>query len=207
VPLAQALVDFKARVAQGDSLIASAHRTDAAGTPFFTPLDQQQITVAAFLNMFIGWEEFLESSLLHLMAGYPTINGGLPVRHVVPPTPEHARLIVKGVSRFFDYSNHEFVRKIVEIYFDQGYPYEPHLAAIMQTMQDLKTIRNACAHVTASTHIPLAGLATRIAGQPVPDLTVYRILTMTDPRAGSAGTVLETYKTTLLVTAELIAQG
>ena len=157
--------------------------------------------------MFIGWETFLESSLIHLMAGYPTISGTLPVRRIVPLTPEDARGIVKGVGPYFDYGRHDNVRKVVGMYFDQGYPYEPHLGGIFQHLSDIKTIRNSCAHITASTQLPLSTLAGRIAGQPVPAVTAYKLLTMADPRPGSAGTVLETYKATLLVTAELIANG
>jgi hypothetical protein len=208
VPLAQALTDFKACVAQCDNLIASAHRADAIGVPIFALIERQQITAVSFLNMFIGWETFLESSLLHLMAGYPTIGGTLPTRRVSPLTTDDARNMVKGAGRqYFDYTNHGNVQITVRMYFDQGYPYEPHISSIYQDLSDLKTIRNSCAHVTAATQIPLRTLAFRIAGQPVPDLTVYKLLTMTDPRPGSMGTVLESYKSKLLVTAELIAHG
>jgi hypothetical protein len=207
VPLTQALVDFKASVMQCDNLIASAHRTDTAGASLFPVIDQQQISVAAFLNMFIAWETFLESSLLHLMIGRPTVSGNLPVRRVVPLTIDDARGLVKGISRHFDYANHMNVRLVVRMYFDNGYPYEPHLSSIYQELDDLRTIRNSCAHITASTRLPLEGLATRIARRPVAGLTVYKLLTMPDPTSAGAGTVLETYKRKLIVAAELIAQG
>jgi hypothetical protein len=40
-----------------------------ANSPFLPPIDRQQITVAALLNMFIAWESFLEASLVELMTG------------------------------------------------------------------------------------------------------------------------------------------
>jgi hypothetical protein len=53
MPVAQMLQDFKTGVAQCDSLIANAHGVHASGLPFLSPVDQQQITAAAFLNLFI----------------------------------------------------------------------------------------------------------------------------------------------------------
>jgi hypothetical protein len=64
MPLASVLADFKAAVAQCESLIANAHREDAAGVALFPVTDQSQITVAAFLNLFIAWAMFIESSML-----------------------------------------------------------------------------------------------------------------------------------------------
>jgi hypothetical protein len=138
------------------------------------------------------------------MVGHSTINGHLPVRRVIPVTTADARQLVKGMSSYFDYANHGNVRSLALMYFDQGYPYEPYLSSIYQDLSDLKTIRNSCAHITASTSLPLQGLATRIAGQPVAGLNVYKLLTMT---VAGGDTVLETYKRKLLVTAELIAKG
>lgn len=64
MPLSRALADFRNAVSQCDSLIVSAHRQDAAGNSLFQPLDREQITIAAFLNMFIAWEGFLEESVI-----------------------------------------------------------------------------------------------------------------------------------------------
>ncbi len=157
--------------------------------------------------MFIAWETFLEETLLPLMIGHPTIGGALPVRRVIPLTIDDARDIVRGVNQFFDYTNHMNMRLIAQRYFDQGYPYEPHLSSIYQDLSDLKTLRNSCAHTSKTTQTSLEALAQRIAGLPMPGASVYKVLTMSDPRPGSAGTALETYKRTLLTAADLIAKG
>ena len=192
---------------QCDNLIASAHRTDGAGAPLFQLRDREQITVAAFLNMFIAWEGFLESATLNLMAGESTISGRLPTRRVLPATISDAAAMIKGVMQRFDYSNHQNVRTIVNMYFEQGFPYEPCLSAMYEDLSDMKTIRNSCAHITATTQVPLATLGTKIAGQPIPNLTVYKLLTMTDSRPHSGGTVFESYKSKLMAAAQLIATG
>jgi hypothetical protein len=207
MPVAQALAEFKAAVAQCDSLIANAHQANATGAALLPALDREQITVAAFLNMFIGWETFLEVSLAHLMAGAPTISGVAPKKYVSPITPNDACAMIIGAMRFFDYANHDHVRKMVNLYFHNGYPYEPHLSGIMSDLADLKTMRNASAHVSSTTQMKLEGLALRIFGQPKPGITLYQILTAVDPRSSLVDTVFLTYKNKLILTAELISTG
>ena len=61
------------------------------------------------------------------------------------------------MMRYFDFANHEYVKKIVRMYFDKGYPYEPHLSAITVDLSDLRIMRNASAHISSSTQVTLEG--------------------------------------------------
>jgi hypothetical protein len=207
VPLAQVLLDFNGSVAQCDSLIANAHRTDGVGTFLFPTVDRQQITVAAFLNLFIAWETFLESSLSEFMIGSATTNGTVPVKYVSPIDAEAARQFVIGVRPYFDYANDEYMRKVVQMFFEHGYPFEPHLSAIVSELRDLRTMRNASAHISSTTQTALESLALRILGQPQAGITLYQLLTMSDPRSTTGDTVFLAYKNRLVVTAELISRG
>jgi hypothetical protein len=207
VSLAQILHDFNSSIAQCDSLIANAHRADAAGVPLLPSLDQQQITVAAFLNLFIAWETFLEASLMELMTGSLTTTGTAPNRFVAPMNTSAARELVTWMGRYFDYGNHQNVAKAVRLYFENGYPYEPHLSAIYSDLNDLRTMRNASAHITANTQTALESLAVRVTGSPQPGISLYQLLTMTDPRTATRGTIFLTYRDKLAVAAELIANG
>ncbi len=207
MPLAQILADFGLAAAQCDSLIANAHKTDAAGVAFLPPIDQQQITVAAFLNLYVAWETFLESSLSDLMIGGATISGSLPVKYVNPINVDTARTMLIGVQRFFDYGNHDFVRKMVSIYFQNGYPYEPHLSAVNSDLADLRTMRNASAHISSTTQTALESLAQRLFAGPRPNIDLYSLLMANDPSSPGGDTVYLTYKNKLMVIAELIAQG
>lgn len=205
--LAQVLAAFQGAVAQCEGLIASAHRTDGAGVFLFSQADREQITVAAFLNMFIAWERFIASSLAELMTGVPTIGGAAPVKYVSPVDVVAARKLLVGVMKYFDYGNHEFVRTMSKLYFDQGYPYEQPIASIVADLSDIKIMRNSCAHTDATTQLPLESLRIRIFGQPQQGVTVYQMLTAVDPRSAAGDTVFVTYKNKLLVTAELISNG
>ena len=205
--MAQALADLKAAVSQCDSLIANAHQVDDKGKSILPVIDREQITVAAFLNTFIAWERFLEETIADLMIGGTTISGQAPVRYVVPLNLKDANAMIIGVRPYFDFANHDNVRKITGMYFQNSYPFEPHLSSIFSDLADLKTLRNASAHISSSTQTALESLAGRIFGQRRSGITLYQLLTAVDPRSTANDTVFLTYKNKLMVTAELIAQG
>lgn len=206
MPLANILAEFKASVAQCDGLIASAHRNDAAGAPLFPVGEQQQITIAAFLNMFIAWETFLEASLAEFMLGNPTLKGTNPLRYVTPPTVELAKAIVIHVRDYFDYGNHGYVKKIVDAYFRDGYPFQPHLDGLIGDLSDLRTMRNSAAHISSTTQAALEGLALRVLKAPSLGITLYTLLMKNDPDI-AGNTIYVSYRDKLLLAAELIAQG
>lgn len=206
MPIAQALADFKASVAQCDSLIANAHQLNQVGAYFLPEIDRQQVTVAGFLNFFIAWEWFLETTLAELLRGSLTMNGTAPVKYASPPDAAAAKKMVIGTHKYFDYGNHEKLRQVAEIYFQNGDPFQPHLNSIFTDLQELRTMRNSSAHISSSTQTALEGLSLRLLARPSPGITLYQLLTAQHPN--SAGqTVFATYKAKLLVTAELIAQG
>lgn len=208
MPLGITLGEFQARVAQCDSLIANAHQVDATGMPLFPPLDRQQITVAAFLNFFVAWEGFIEDALTKVMAGNPTILGKHPAaRFVAPATQEAAKAMVIGIQRYFDYANNDNVRRVVMMYFDGGYPFEPHLSAITSDLADLRTMRNASAHISSTTQKALEALAQRIFSTPKPGIDLYSLLTTTDSRSATGATVFAEARDKLLAAAALIANG
>lgn len=201
-----ALAAFQSEVQQCDSLIANAHKVDATGMSLFPARDQQQITVAAFLNLFIAWESFLEACFVSLMTGGATISGAAPNRFASPASTRAAHAMIIGINRYFDFANIENVRKVAGIYFEQGYPFEPHLTAVVVDLTDLRTMRNASAHVTSTTQISLEGLAQRILGTPQPGISLYGLLTAMHP-AGAGQTVYATYRDKLLAAAQLVADG
>jgi hypothetical protein len=207
MPVTLALTTFQSDVQQCEGLIANAHGVDSSGAFLFPPKDREQITVAAFLNLFIAWESFLESSLAAFMIGTPTLSGGAPVRYVTPPTLVMAKELLVGVMKYFDFANQEYVRRIARKYFQNGYPYEPHLAAIHGDLIDLRTMRNASAHVSTTTQTALESLALRLFAQPAPGIRLYDLLTRIDPNAGNGDTIFVSYKNKLLATAQLIANG
>lgn len=207
MPIALALATFIQRSAQCDSLIANAHKVDVHGAALFPTLDRQQITVAVFLNLFVAWEEFLETTLTNFMAGAPTLSGTQPVRFAVPSTVGMARAMVIGMNRYFDYANHEYVRRAVSMYLENGYPFEPHIGSILSNLADLRTMRNASAHLSSTTQMSLESLAQRIIGTPQPGIDLYALLTHIDPKSAFGNTVFAEHRDTLLAAAHMISTG
>lgn len=124
----------------------------------------------------------------------------------MPLNTSAAQSLVIGTMKYFDYSNHDNMRKIAGLYFQNGYPYEPHLSGIFSDLQDLKTMRNASAHISSTTQTALESLALRIFAAARPGIRLYDLLTTNDPRSAGS-TVYVGYKTKLVVTAELISHG
>jgi hypothetical protein len=178
---------------------------DAAGNHILPLIDRKQITVAAFLNMFIAWETFLESAFAAYMTGEPTAAGRLPTRYVSPQSTDEAKVMLIGTQRFFDYGNHENVRKIARMFFQNGDPFEPHISSLIGDLADLRTMRNASAHITSTTQTALDALAQGIFGAPRPSIDLYTLLTSVDPRIPGGVTVLAAYRDKLLIGAGLIA--
>jgi hypothetical protein len=193
-------------VAQCNSLIANAHKLDAAGSPLFPKLDRDQITEAGFLNMFKAWETFLESTLYAYMTGIPTLSGSVPTKYVSPPTVILASKMVAGHKTYFDFANPVSFKQLISVYFDNGYPFEPAIGSINSELEGMRTIRNACAHISTNTQRSLETLALRLTGSPqigisAADLLLYQIVN-TPP-----ATVFSTYKEAVLTSAEVIAKG
>jgi len=203
----QSLASFQGSLSQCDNLISNAHTLSLTGDHYFTTRDREQITVAAFLNMFIAWEEFIEAAVNDYMMGDATLNGTLPIRYVTPPSRDHSAKMVIHTGRYFDYANHDNVKKLAKLYFDTGYPFETPINSMTQELADLKTMRNACAHLSSTTKTALEGLAVKIFGSPQPGISVYQMLTALDPRTNPKVTVYAAYRDKLLLAAGIIAQG
>jgi len=206
MPVQAALDEFQAAITQCDNLIANAHQiSPTTDAPVLPEMDRRQITVAAFLNMFIAWETFLESCLAAFLSGSPTLIGNVPIKYASPINPAAARKMIIGVNRYFDYGNHGHVKKVAEIYFENGAPFQPHLDSVYSTLDDLRTMRNSSAHVSSSTQTGLESLALRLLGAPSQGITLYALLTSTDTTTGS--TIFQKHKEVLVATAIAIATG
>lgn len=205
--LGASLAALQTQSAQCAALIASAHRLDATGLDLFSATEREMITTSAFLNTFKLWEGFLEDSMSKYLAGKRPIGGAYVRKRASPANEQAAKTMLVGVMKFFDYANHDYVRKIAGIYFDAGGPYEPHLSAVFTDLADLRIMRNAAAHISSTTQASLEGLAQRIFATPQPNITLYDLLLRVDPRSPTGETVFASYQTKLLATAELIARG
>ncbi len=200
--LADTLQDFRDCIHRCNELIVVAHGDHG----LFKSAHIEQVTISAFLNLFIGWEKFLEQALVGYMLGLPTLNGKFPVKYVSPIDWTAAQNILKGVNTYFSYSNHGNVKKIVRMYFENGYPFEPCLSSINQQLEHLKTMRNSSAHIDTTTQAKLDNVHNAILGRPTTNTSLYQLLLSPIP-AERGVKVYEKYRDTLEAAASDIATG
>ena len=207
MPIAAALAEFHTSLGQSNAIIAAAYRVDSASKFFFTATEQSVLVESAFLRVFIAWEAFLESTFIHYMLGVPSVRGTVVPRCVTPRDAEHAHSIVVGGMRHADWSTPDFVRKVARLFFDFGEPYETVLSQIHSDLLDIKTVRNAAAHLSSSTSTQLDALASRKLKSPSLGMTVARFVMHADPSSPNGESMMQTYTASLSSAAHLIADA
>ncbi len=78
------------------------------------------------------------------------------------------------------------------------------MATISSELSDLKTVRNAAAHLSSTTQHQLDGLSTRVLGRAISNTDVASFMMQLHP-LDSTKTVLQYYQNLLDITAENIA--
>ncbi|GDX10900.1 hypothetical protein LBMAG57_26720 [Verrucomicrobiota bacterium] len=205
MPIGTALTAFRAEIATHQGYITNAFVQDAAGNYLMGAQQQSFVVDSAFLRMFIAWETFLEEVFVRYLLGNPSVAGTLAVLFANPGTEERAREMLVGTQKYVDWANPEIVRKLSRIYFNNGEPIGPAISAIQSDLFDLKTVRNAAAHLTTTTGRLLDALATRRLGHNCINISVSGFVLAPDPTPGAAGSILDSYIVLLDATAHNIA--
>lgn len=193
MPLLSALTDYRARVTSNVQHISRAFTQDSSGKYILTSAEQSFVVDAAFLRMFIAWESFLEEIFVGYLMGYPSSAGRVATRYATPMSERHARELLIGTQKYVDWANPEIVRKLAQLFFDRGEPIGPLVASIQTDLFDLKTVRNAAAHLTSTTGGALDALATRKLGKHSQGVSVSDFLLSIDASSGGAATVIDSY--------------
>ena len=205
MPQATLLTGLSTAFAFANGIVVDAHTCDAEGQFTKSPDVRAFMTEAAVLKLFIAWERFLEQSFLNYLMGAPSITGATVTRYLAPTSMHHAHQVLVGTQRYVDWGNPAVVKRLSQLYFDAGHPYETALAAVQSDLSDLRAIRNAAAHLSTSTSDQVDKVALRRLGRPVVGITVYDLVTAAGPHGGD--TILQGYQNLLVATATLIAQA
>jgi hypothetical protein len=118
----------------------------------------------SFLRIFLAWEAFCEKTFLLYMLGEQTDTGYSPYRYVAPTDNTHAYNLVKTKKDFFDFSNHTGVIERAELFFQNGEPYRNILRTKNSELSDIKTIRNAIAHISKDSQDKFINMVTHNLG-------------------------------------------
>jgi hypothetical protein len=171
------LQSFRNTCADARRFVAAAHVQNPPGGAYLWPQADRFLAVeAAFLKTFIAWEHFQEEAFHHLLLGRPTGSGRVIARFALPLDAEHATRILVGTAKHVDWSVPDTVRKLAKLYLQGGDPFENVLPAVHSDLLDLKTIRNAAAHLSTTTTAPLEALASRLLGVQASKTNVAELL-------------------------------
>lgn len=202
--LSDCVSDFRSGVSQINSIVQKAYDTDPAGKDIFTEDQKDFIVSSAFLKMFIFWESFVEESFAKYLVGEASTDGNYVNKFVTPNDRSHALKILIGTQKYVDWANHEIVKRLANLYFEDGEPFSTNISSITTDLADLKTIRNAAAHLSSTTQHQLDALASRVLGRQVSNTTVGQFVVQLHPNNASR-TILQNYQDVLDVAAENIA--
>jgi hypothetical protein len=133
--------------------------------------------------------------------------GNAITRYVQPLDEQHAIKLLIGTQKYVDWSNPEIIKKLSNLHFAPGNPFDTFVSSMMADLFDLKTIRNAAAHLDSTTRRQLDSLGTRKLKRLCNNLKVSELIFAVDPDSAANETILTTYLNKLDVCAEGIANG
>jgi len=201
------LTDFQKCISSSKAAISNAHVSDSSGRYIFDKQSRHFITESAFLNLFKGWELFLENTFISYMMGKLSMSSHKFTCYAKPLNRQHAYRIITGNQKYFDWSTPESVRKLSNNFFNNGDPYDLRISSIHQDIQDMKTVRNSTAHNTQSTGTPLDALASRKLLKSVSNIRAAEFLLSLDPISTTNNTFYLSYSEILEITADNIAHA
>lgn len=202
--LADTLEEFRAGIAQTNSLVSMAYEQDSHGNDIFDSKKKDFVISSAFLKLFIYWESFIEASFSKYLIGELSTDGTAVTCFVSPSDRDHALKILIGSQKYVDWANHEIVRRLANLYLENGEPLASNIASISRELSDLKTVRNAAAHLSSTTQHQLDALSTRVLGRTISNTDVASFIMQLHP-SDSTRTVLQYYQNLLDLAAENIS--
>lgn len=182
-----------------------AFRQQSDGQYMYDYEQRNFIVNAAFLKFFFSWESYLEDIFKCILTGKPSIEGNIIPSLLQAQDEAHAGKIIIGVHKYFDWANHEYVIQISNILIGTPNPIHSAINSIRSDLQDMRTIRNASAHLTSTVQTPLNSLYQRLTGILKTDTIPSDILFKNEP--STRKTYWNYYKDLLDIAAENIAKG
>ncbi len=203
MPINSSLAKFRDCITKVNSYVDIAYEQKDDGQDKYSQDEKEFIVSSAFLKLFIGWEEFLESVFIKFLTGTPATTGSVILGYVSPIDEKHAQKIVIGNQKYVDWANHVIVMRLANLFFENGGPIASSIARIAQDMSDLRTIRNAVAHISTTTQRGIDAVASRKLERPISNIGVAEFITSISPEDPTK-TILQTYQLVLDITAENI---
>lgn len=203
--VAEVLAQYRKEVSDSNKYLLEAFRQNPDGDYFLEQSHRKFIVDAAVLKFFKAWETFLETIFKCFLLGEPTLQGTTIKTYAIARDEDHAVRLLVGINTYFDWSNHEKVIQLSKLYLEETNIVESEIKKIVLHLKDLKIIRNAAAHLTATTRIPLESLYQRLTGKQIRDIDISKVISLKEPN--TTLTYWDFYQKALDIVAENIANG
>jgi hypothetical protein len=184
---------YKQEVATCKQYITRAFTQDSSSNYILNIDEQYFIVESAFLRIFIAWETFIENAFISYLLGNHSAAGRQPTRFAAPQSETQAHQMLIGTQRYVDWASPEVVRKLSQIYFDNGEPINSTISSINSDLIDLKNIRNAAAHLSSTSIKAFQGVVNRKLGTIPAGVSVSSFLLSLDPSNSANITMLDQY--------------
>ena len=201
---ADCLQHYRDSVIEAESFISEAHIKDASGNYIHPERYRNFVMSSAVVRFSIAWESFLENIYCAFLLGEQDTQGRAVSCCVSATSIEHAHKLLIGTNKYFDWTNPELVVQLSSLYLNPDNPIKTAINSTKSDLFDLKTIRNAAAHISATTQQKLDSVASRLYGHQVVNSKVADVIShvRTDGK-----TQWMYFKDLLDVAAENVAKG
>lgn len=110
------------------------------------------LTESIFFAAFRAYEQFIQNIFVLYCCGSQPSRRRLVRPYLKPKTLKHAIELLQSSMPFLDWRSPDSLINRAETYLEGGYPIKDVIAANLESLRDLKRIRNHIAHMSAESH-------------------------------------------------------
>ncbi len=145
----------------------------------------ESIAGLALLKIHLAWEEFLESVFVRYMCGATSASGFAPTLLSSPvSTISGAMKKLLQSNRYLNWNPQDTLHR-ANCYYDHGEPFATTISAVMQTGDDIVTVRNRFAHRSEYAAQRFRALVLKAFGYVPRGMSPGRFLLITSPSSYS----------------------
>lgn len=167
---------YRNDVLEAESFISEAHIKDSTGN-YIHPINYRDFVMSSAVVRFsIAWESFLENIYCAFLLGELDMQGRVVPCCVRATSLDHAHKLLIGTNKYFDWTNPELVVQLSSLFLEPDNPIKTAIHATNSDLFDLKTIRNAAAHISTTTQQKLDSVASRLYGRQMVNTKVAEVI-------------------------------
>ena len=152
---AKCVIELQSQLQSLRTLDALNQRQFTAGVRRKSGLTKAQLhvlTEAIFFAAFRAYEQFIRNIFVLYCCGVQPNKRRLVRPYLKPKTLKHAEGMIQSAMPFLDWTSPDSVIARAETYLEDGYPVKDVISSNLESLRDLKRIRNHIAHMSKESH-------------------------------------------------------